>query len=51
VLDPFMGTGTTAKMALALGRKAIGYELNPEYAPLIKRKLNAVGQQYEIDIK
>ncbi len=51
VLDPFMGTGTTAKMALALGRKAIGYELNPDYAPLIKRKLNAVGQQYEIDIK
>ncbi|QWE00437.1 site-specific DNA-methyltransferase [Polynucleobacter sp. JS-Mosq-20-D10] len=51
VLDPFMGTGTTAKMALALGRKAIGYELNADYAPLIKRKLNAVGQQYEIDIK
>jgi DNA modification methylase len=51
VLDPFMGTGTTAKMALALGRKAIGYELNADYAPLIKRKLSAVGQQYEIDIK
>ena len=51
VLDPFMGTGTTAKMALALGRKAIGYELNPDYATLIKRKLEAVGQQFEIDIK
>ena len=51
VLDPFMGTGTTAKVALALGRKAIGYELNADYAPLIKRKLSAVGQQYEIDIK
>jgi len=51
VLDPFMGTGTTAKMALALGRKAIGYELNPDYATLIKKKLEGVGQQFEIDIK
>ncbi len=51
VLDPFAGTGTTAKMALSLGRKAIGYELNHEYASLIKRKLSAVGQQHEIDIK
>ncbi|NRP52361.1 MULTISPECIES: site-specific DNA-methyltransferase [unclassified Marinobacterium] len=40
VLDPFLGTGTTAKMALQLGRKAIGYELNKEYLPLIERKLN-----------
>jgi DNA modification methylase len=51
VLDPFMGTGTTAKMALSLGRKAIGYELNPDYIPLIERKLKAIGHQYEIDIK
>jgi DNA modification methylase len=50
VLDPFLGTGTTAKMALTLGRKAIGFELNADYSPLIKRKLNSVGQQYEIDI-
>jgi len=42
VLDPFSGTGTTAKVSLELGRKAIGYELNPEYLPLIKRKLEKV---------
>lgn len=42
VLDPFAGTGTTAKVSLELGRKAIGYELNPEYLPLIKRKLEKV---------
>lgn len=42
VLDPFGGTGTTAKMALKLGRKAITYELNPEYLPLIKKKLEKV---------
>lgn len=30
VLDPFAGTGTTIKIAEALGRDAIGYEINPE---------------------
>lgn len=42
VLDPFLGTGTTAKVALELGRKAIGYELNKEYEPLITKKITAV---------
>ena len=40
VLDPFIGTGTTAKVANELGRKAIGYELNKEYSTLIENKLN-----------
>jgi DNA modification methylase len=44
VLDPFLGTGTTAKVALELGRKAIGYELNLDYKRLISRKLNAASQ-------
>ena len=34
VLDPFMGSGTTAQVAQALGRQWIGCELNAEYAPL-----------------
>lgn len=41
VLDPFLGTGTTAKMALELGRKAVGFELNLEYKPLIENKLKS----------
>jgi DNA modification methylase len=44
VLDPFLGTGTTAKVALELGRKAIGYELNLDYKRLISRKLNSASQ-------
>lgn len=32
VLDPFMGSGTTARVAAGLGRHFIGCELNPAYA-------------------
>jgi len=39
VLDPFLGTGTTAKVAIEMGRKAVGYELNKKYLPLIEKKL------------
>ncbi|MAM30269.1 MAG: hypothetical protein CMC13_14725 [Flavobacteriaceae bacterium] len=31
ILDPFSGTGTTGQSALLLGRKYIGYELNPTF--------------------
>ena len=31
VLDPFMGSGTTARAAKLHGRDYIGFELNPEY--------------------
>lgn len=34
VLDPFMGSGTTAAVALRLGRQYIGCELNPDYEAL-----------------
>ncbi len=39
VLDPFVGSGTTVKVALALGRKAIGYEIQPAFVPVIRQKL------------
>lgn len=38
VFDPFMGSGTVAEVALSLGRRFIGCELNPEYAALFKAK-------------
>ena len=38
VLDPFMGSGTTAAVALKLDRNYIGFELNPEYIKIIERK-------------
>ena len=39
VLDPFMGSGTTAQVAQDLGRQYLGCELNPEYEPLQKKRL------------
>lgn len=36
VLDPFLGSGTTAQVAESLGRHWHGIELNPEYEGLIK---------------
>jgi len=39
VLDPFMGSGTTALVAKKLNRNSVGYEINPEYIPIIKEKI------------
>lgn len=40
VLDPFMGSGTTAVVARKLGRNYIGIELNQEYVKIADKKLN-----------
>jgi DNA modification methylase len=39
VLDPFLGMGTTLKVAKSLGRQGIGYEINRKYEPLIKEAI------------
>lgn len=44
VLDPFMGSGTTASVALQHGRQYLGCELNPEYEPLQDRRIAEAGQ-------
>ncbi len=41
VLDPFMGTGTTAIAAKRLGRKFIGIDVDPEYVEITNKKLKA----------
>jgi DNA modification methylase len=39
VLDPFMGSGTTAAVALQHGRQYLGCELNPDYGPLQQERI------------
>ena len=39
VLDPFAGSGTTGKVAVELGRRFVGCELNPEYADLAAARI------------
>lgn len=39
VLDPFMGSGTTAIAALRLGRKFIGLDISKEYCDLAKKRI------------
>jgi len=43
VLDPFMGSGTTAAVAKSLGRDYIGCELHEDYGNLIKQRV----EEYE----
>ncbi|MDK2837494.1 MAG: modification methylase [Bacteroidota bacterium] len=39
ILDPFAGSGTTALAARNTYRNSVGYEINPEFIPIIKDKL------------
>lgn len=42
VLDPFMGSGTSAMVALQHGRQYLGCELNPEYGELQQERIRSV---------
>lgn len=43
VLDPFMGSGTTALVARELGRRAVGVELSAEYLEIASKRLAQMG--------
>jgi hypothetical protein len=46
ILDPFLGSGTTLKVALELERNAIGYEINPDFLEVINKKLNTINNSF-----
>lgn len=43
VLDPFLGSGTTAVVAVEHSRRFAGVELNPDYVAIAERRLAGVG--------
>lgn len=49
VLDPFGGSGTTLAVAKKLGRRYLGFELSPEYAARIEKRLASIDPGDELD--
>ena len=48
VLDPFMGSGTTAAVAKSLGRDYIGCELHEDYGNLIEKRVGEYAPVMEV---
>jgi len=42
VLDPFMGSGTTAVVCRKFNRKCAGYDINPEYVEMTQQRVNHI---------
>ena len=49
VLDPFMGSGTTAAVAKSLGRDYIGCELHEDYGDLIQKRVSEYHAEVNIE--
>jgi len=47
VLDPFMGSGTTAKMCILNKRDYIGFEKNPKYVEMCEKRLAKYTEAYK----
>jgi len=50
VLDPFAGSGTTAKTAKNLERNSVSYEINSEFIPLIEERIGGIDLMSELQI-
>jgi len=48
ILDPFLGTGTTAVAAKMLGRRYIGYEIDAGYCDIAKARLKQIETQADL---
>jgi site-specific DNA-methyltransferase (adenine-specific) len=51
VLDPFLGSGTTSLAARITGRNSVGYEINEDFFPVIRNKIDSLGNDILNDIE
>jgi modification methylase len=51
ILDPFMGSGTTALSAIKSQRKFVGYDISKEYVALAEKRLHSYLSQTKLDFK
>jgi DNA modification methylase len=51
VLDPFLGSGTVIKAAMANERCSIGYESDRNLLPIIKRKIGEANANLQVELK
>jgi len=49
ILDPFIGSGTTALAAIELNRHYVGYDISQEYVDLARKRINEVKNQLKLD--
>ena len=50
VLDPFMGSGTTAKVALETSRKFVGFEISKEYCDIANERIKDIPKETLISL-
>lgn len=50
VLDPFLGSGTTSLVAKKLNRNSLGYEINPEFIPIIRERIGGNDAFSEVEV-
>ncbi|EEQ57897.1 hypothetical protein CBFG_01607 [Clostridiales bacterium 1_7_47FAA] len=48
VLDPFIGSGTTAVACIELGRQYIGYEINEGYFEVAQKRIQDTIERLEV---
>ena len=50
VLDPFLGSGSTALAAVRTGRHYVGYDTDPEYVALAQRRIDAEPPPVQLEL-
>ncbi len=50
ILDPFVGSGTTAEAALRNGRQVVGFEIREDYVSIAEKRVDSAASALEYDL-